>query len=201
MSPRRYKMKDRTATVAATRQRIVEATVELHGRKGIFGTSWQDIAREADVAVGTVYKHFPSLDELVPACGELLMQRIRPPSPQDADTIIGDAIDPDERLRRVVRALFDFYRRGGNHLETDLRERALPAMREWEEFVRDMISGFVRHALRDRAPSNDDVQLIGALLDFRTYRAITDRDIAHADAIEHVVALVMQRIETRTKTG
>lgn len=38
--------------------RIVEATLKLHGQKGIFGTTWQEIAQEADVAIGTVYKHF-----------------------------------------------------------------------------------------------------------------------------------------------
>ncbi|TYR37156.1 TetR/AcrR family transcriptional regulator [Mesorhizobium microcysteis] len=200
MSPRRYQMKSRTASIAATRQRIVEATVELHGQKGIFGTSWQEIAREADVAVGTVYKHFPSLDELVPACGELLMERIRPPSPDDADAIIGDASDVGVRLRRVVRALFDFYKRGGTHLENDPRERELPAVREWEVFMRGMIEHFARQALIEHRPSDQDLQLIGALLDFRTYKAMSDRAIPHADAIEDVVMLIIGRINAQGRT-
>ena len=77
-------MDKRKAAVQETRQRIVEATLALHAEKGIFGTSWQDIARRADVSVGTVYKHFPSLDELVPACGELMYAITRPPSLEDA---------------------------------------------------------------------------------------------------------------------
>ena len=66
MAPRKYTMDKRKAAVEETRQRILEATLALHSEKGIFGTSWQDIAHRADVSVGTVYKHFPSLDELVP---------------------------------------------------------------------------------------------------------------------------------------
>ncbi len=131
MSPRRYDMKDRRSAVAETRQRIVEATLQLHGQKGIFGTTWQDIARQADVSIGTVYKHFPTLDDLVPACGDLLMQRTRPPSPDSVDEIIGEAKEPGERLRRVAAELFAFYDRGGRHLDSDLRERELPAVREW----------------------------------------------------------------------
>lgn len=199
MSPRPYRMKKRTAAVAETRQRIVEATVDLHGRKGIFGTSWQDIAREADVAVGTVYKHFPTLDELVPACGALLMERIRPPSPKDAEAIIGDATEPEERLRRVTRALFDFYRRGGNHLQSDPRERELPAMREWETFLREMVSHFVGRALRDLASDEDRIEPIAALLDVGTCTAMVERKIPHDEAVEHVVAMAMAWLTRRSQ--
>jgi AcrR family transcriptional regulator len=80
LTPRKYTMDKRRAAVEETRQRILEATLALHSEKGIFGTSWQDIAKRADVSVGTVYKHFPTLDELVPACGELMYAITRPPS-------------------------------------------------------------------------------------------------------------------------
>ena len=74
-----------------TRRRILDATIELHTEKGILGTSWKSIAERADVAVGTVYNHFPDLDELVLACGELLMQRLEPPDPGRAQNVVGDA--------------------------------------------------------------------------------------------------------------
>ena len=98
MTPRKYTMDKRKAAVQETQQRIVEATLALHAEKGIFGTSWQDIAHRADVSVGTVYKHFPSLDELVPACGELMYAITRPPSLEDAPHIFAEANSPEERL-------------------------------------------------------------------------------------------------------
>ncbi len=134
--PRRYDMTRRMAARDETRERIVEATAKLHGQRGVLGTSWQDIAREADVSVSTVYAHFPSLEELLPACGQLVMTRVRPPTADSAAEIIGDASTTRERLSRVARELFAFYERGGPHIEVDVRERQLPGMREWEESQR-----------------------------------------------------------------
>ena len=87
-------MTRRAAAREETRRRIVEATAKLHGERGVFGTSWRDIAGEADVSVATVYSHFPSLDELIPACGQLVMERVRPPSSAAAAEIVGDANGP-----------------------------------------------------------------------------------------------------------
>ncbi|MEX2551749.1 MAG: TetR/AcrR family transcriptional regulator [Actinomycetota bacterium] len=193
-------MTTRVDAVSQTRQRIVEATVRLHGQNGIFGTSWKDIAREAEVAVGTVYKHFPSLDELVPACGELLMQRIEPPSPEDAANIIGDATDVRERLLRVTTALFAFYDRGGNHLENDLRERALPAVREWEQYQRDTIIHFLRTALGADTKLDDRLRLAAAVLDFRSYSAMRAHGLEPATAAEQVTAMIASCLE-RVEAG
>ncbi len=84
-------MEKRKAVVEETRQRIVEATLALHSEKGMFDTSYKDIAERADVSVATVYKHFPSLNELVPACGALIMAITAVPSLEDATRIFRDA--------------------------------------------------------------------------------------------------------------
>jgi AcrR family transcriptional regulator len=195
MSPRRYTMKKRSSSVAETRHRIVEATLKLHGSRGIFGTSWQDIAREADVALGTVYKHFPSLEELVPACGELLMQRIQPPLPDDVMSIVGEAVEPAERLRRVTSTLFAFYERGGVHLDSDMRERELPAVQEWEQHMRSMVTHFLRVALQGQELTADQVRLASALLDVPSFRAMRIRGISAEQATEHITTIILCWLE------
>ena len=177
MTPRKYTMDKRRAAVEATRRRILEATLALHAEKGIFGTSWQDIARRADVSVGTVYKHFPSLEELVPACGELMYAITRPPSLEDAPQIFAEANSLEERLERLVFELFDFYERGAPYIETDFQERRLPAVAEWEAYMRATIAGLVREALVFAGPDERLVQAVSALLDFSTYKSFLDRDI------------------------
>jgi len=169
MTPREYDMTRRRAARNQTRDRIVEATAKLHGERGVLGTSWQDIAQEADVSVSTVYAHFPSLDELLPACGQLVMSRVRPPTASSAAEIIGDAASTRQRLVRVAHELFDFYERGGPHIEVDIRERQLPGMREWEESQRATVTALVRAALVDERASAGSVQLIGAFLDLTSY--------------------------------
>jgi len=170
-------MDKRRAAVEETRQRIVEATLALHAEKGIFGTSWQDIAHRADVSVGTVYKHFPSLDELVPACGELMYAITRPPSMEDAPRIFAGANSLEGRLERLVSELFGFYERGAPYIETDFQERQLPAVVEWEAYMRATIAGLVREALVSAEPDERTVQSVSALLDFSTFKSFLDRDI------------------------
>src|SRR5215216_498058 len=175
-------MGKRRAAVEETRQRILEATLALHAEKGIFGTSWQDIARRADVSVGTVYKHFPSLDELVPACGELMYAIIRPPSLEDAPQIFAGASSLEERLERLVWELFDFYERGAPYIETDFQERRLPTVVEWEAHMRATIAGLVREALASARPDEITVQSVSALLDFYTFKSFLNRDIPKEQA-------------------
>jgi AcrR family transcriptional regulator len=177
VTPRKYTMDKRRAAVEATRRRILEATLALHAEKGIFGTSWQDIAQRADVSVGTVYKHFPSLNELVPACGELMYAITRPPSLEDAPEIFAGASSLEERLERLVFELFDFYERGAPYIETDFQERRLPAVAEWEAYMRATIAGLVREALVSAGPDERMVQAVSALLDFSTFKSFLDRDI------------------------
>lgn len=191
MAPRRYDMAGKRAATAEFRQRILDATLNLHGQKGIFGTSWKDIASAADVSVGTVYKHFPTLAELVPACGELLMERLQPPQPDQIGEIIGDAKRPAERLLRVAKALFDFYHRGGAHLESDLRERELPAMREWEDYLRAMVTGFIREALVENNISEETAVRISFLFDLPAFNAMRIRGMGPETASETATELAI----------
>jgi AcrR family transcriptional regulator len=107
MAPRAYRMTRRAAANAETRRRIVDAAITLHAEKGILGTSWPDIAKRADVALGTVYRHFPGLDQLVPACTSENAVRMKPP----AVGILVGLTRPEERIGRFVGELFAFYGR------------------------------------------------------------------------------------------
>jgi AcrR family transcriptional regulator len=179
-------MDKRKAAVKETRQRILEATLALHAEKGIFGTSWQDIAHRADVSVGTVYKHFPSLDELVPACGELMYAITRPPSLEDAPRIFAGASSLEERLERLISELFDFYERGAPYIETDFQERRLPAVVEWEAHMRATVAGLAREALVSAGLDERTVQAVSALLDFSTFKSFLDRDIQKEQAAKTI---------------
>jgi AcrR family transcriptional regulator len=182
LAPRKYTMDKRRAAVAETRQRILEATLALHSEKGVFGTSWQDIAQRADVSVGTVYKHFPSLDELVPACGELVFAIARPPSLEVAPQIFAEARTLEERLERLISELFDFYERGASYIETDFQERQLPAVQEWEAYWRATIEGLTREALSPVGQDERTVRSVSALLDFSVFKSFMERDIPKQQA-------------------
>ena len=201
MSPRKYTMDKRKAAVEETRQRILEATLALHSEKGIFGTSWQDIAHRADVSVGTVYKHFPSLEELVPACGELMYAITRPPSLEDAPQIFAGASSLEERLGRLIEELFAFYERGGPYIETDFQERRLPEVQEWEAYMRATIAGLVREALVPARPDEHTVQTVSALLDFSTFKSFLDRDVPKERAAKAINEIILSWIDCSRRDG
>ena len=74
----------RAETAAKTRAAIVFAARQLHAERGLVATSWDDIADRAGVSKATVYRHFPSLAELVPACAQTVFDLIQPLTPEQA---------------------------------------------------------------------------------------------------------------------
>jgi AcrR family transcriptional regulator len=201
LAPRKYSMDKRKAAVEETRQRILEATLALHAEKGIFGTSWQDIAKRADVSVGTVYKHFPSLEELVPACGELMYAITRPPSLEDAPRIFAEAYSLEERVGRLVEELFAFYERGASYIETDFQERRLPEVQEWEAYMRATIEGLVRETLLPAGPDEGTVRAASALLDFSTFKSFVNRGVPKEEAAKIINEVILCWIGCSRRDG
>lgn len=175
MTPRKYNKTKREAATEAIHQRILETTLELHSKNGIFGTSWKDIAKHADVSLATVYNYFPSLDELVPACGELMYAIAQPPSLDDADAIFSDATTIEARIARLVKTLFDFYERGEPYLDVDHQERTLQSVQEWETYLKALIEDLTRIALKPLKPNKRTVETISALLDVPVFLSFRRR--------------------------
>ncbi|MEJ2258450.1 MAG: TetR/AcrR family transcriptional regulator [Woeseiaceae bacterium] len=64
MNTRKYKMKKRARDQERTREKIVAATVALHGSVGPKNTSISAVAKNAGVQRLTVYRHFPDEESL-----------------------------------------------------------------------------------------------------------------------------------------
>jgi AcrR family transcriptional regulator len=181
MSPRKYNKSKRDANSEAIRQRILESTLALHSQKGIFGTSWKDIAQHADVSLATVYNYFPSLDELVPACGELMYAIAQPPSLEDADAIFTGANTLEARVAQLLKTLLDFYERGEPYLDVDHQERTLESVKEWEAYLKDLINGLTHIALQPITPGKEIVAAVGALLDVPVFLSCRRRGMSRGE--------------------
>ena len=104
--PRPYQMRKRAEQVEQTRQRIIDATVELHTTVGPADTTISGIAEHAGVTRLTVYRHFPDLDSLYAACTHRWTSQHPGPDPAAWLRIS----DHDERVRRALRELYGWYR-------------------------------------------------------------------------------------------
>src|SRR5436309_12585491 len=95
----------RARNQAARRQRVIEAATQLASEGGYDAVQMRDVAREADVALGTLYRYFPSKDHLlIAALAEqvsTLQRRLlqKPPRGASAADRVVDV------LRRACRAL------------------------------------------------------------------------------------------------
>ena len=177
-------MSKRAAAVAQTRQRIVDATLELHGEQGIAATSWDDIAARAGVGVGTVYRHFPSLDELIPACGEITMQVVALPDPATLPALFEDATEPAERIERLVREAFAIYERAAPVLRAIRREGDIhPRVAQDREEVEASIDALVDTALGPLDVTQRDRALMRALVDLNTWEALRDQGLGPAESV------------------
>src|SRR4051794_21258635 len=98
-------MTNRAVLVDQTRERIVEAAVQLHGTVGPAATTVVAIAETAGVTRLTVYRHFPDTDSLFAACTAHWAAKQDLPNP-DAWTAVHE---PRDRLRRGLSELYRFF--------------------------------------------------------------------------------------------
>jgi AcrR family transcriptional regulator len=121
---RTYTLKRRAEQQAQTRQRIVEAAVELHSSVGPARTTISMIADRAGVQRHTFYAHFPDERSLSLACSGLVAERDPLPDADPWRTIE----DRRERLRVGLRAIYGWYERHAQLLDCVLRDAEIHAL-------------------------------------------------------------------------
>src|SRR5437763_5036112 len=67
----------RARNQAARRQRVIEAAMALATEGGYDAVQMRDVAAQADVALGTLYRYFPSKDHLLLAALEEWAEDLR----------------------------------------------------------------------------------------------------------------------------
>jgi AcrR family transcriptional regulator len=173
MSPRKYDMSKRAAAAAQTRRRIVDATRQLHTEQGIAATSWDDIAARAGVGVGTVYRHFPTLDELVPACGEASMEIVALPAPAEAPGLFEGLSTPAQRIAKLVQEVFAIYERGAPELRVARNEPAAhESVAAFHAEIEASLEALTEAALSPLDVPPQERALVRAMLDLGTWEAM-----------------------------
>src|SRR6476469_283664 len=99
---RTYTLKRRAEQQTETRQRIVDATVDLHSSVGPANTTISMIAERAGVQRHTVYAHFPDERSLFMACSGEVYERDPLPNADQWRAIE----DCAERLRSGLTAVY-----------------------------------------------------------------------------------------------
>ncbi len=187
---RTYQLKRRAQQQDETRQRIVEAAVDLHQTVGLARTSITAVAQQAGVERLTVYRHFPDEQALFTACTSHYVAANPLPEPSDWMQIV----DPETRLREALTEIYAYYQRTERmqiHLERDVPE--LPEMQRimepflayWRQVRDGLAQGWgTQGRLHERLRA-----VLAHALDFRTWYAFVREQSLSED---EVVALMVQ---------
>jgi AcrR family transcriptional regulator len=88
------------ASQLARRERILDAAIELASDGGYDAVQMREVADRADVALGTLYRYFPSKDHLlVSAMGRTFLELQQSVQPAAGSST------PEERVYRIVAAV------------------------------------------------------------------------------------------------
>lgn len=197
MSPRRYKADRRRAAMEETRRRIVEATVALHAEKGSTATTYAMIAKRADVAVPTVYNHFPNPAALFAAC----TGHVRAQAPALGPQIFEGASDVGTRVAALVRVVFASHRFMAPWMRRGVHEAALvPELGKAVSEARKRLAQLIAMALAPRFGAAPPVRLVAIfeiLIDFTAWQRLTDDGaLPDGDAESAAIGALMAIIGT-----
>ena len=183
---RRYELKERAKRQAQTRQRIVEAAVDLHTSVGPARTA---IAERAGVERHTVYAHFADERSLFEACSA--HWAARHPFPDAAAWLAAD--DPDERLRAALQDLYRWYEEVEPDVAIFRRDASVHEL-DAEIVGEDdrRLAGLADELARGRPRRKTVRAAIGHAVEFETWRSLVrGQGLSRKQAVDAMTRLVV----------
>ncbi len=134
---------------ARTRERILDAALDLASRRGAGATSMRDLAQACDLNVAALYYHFPSKADLLKAVIEerhydLMMALVEVPPPgsgtdrerlRDLLTVVSQGLSAEEPVWRLLLA-------ESCHHNTDAQDVGAELVRRFEEVAATWLENF-----------------------------------------------------------
>lgn len=103
MSTRQRRVRERRAR----RRAIQSAAVRVFGERGFAGATMEEIARRAEVSVGTIYLYYRSKEDLYVSLLFESMQRFT----EAIERITATGLPPDRQLKRVWDYFYEYHAR------------------------------------------------------------------------------------------
>ena len=192
--PRTYQLHRRASQMTATRARIVQAAIELYTERGRSATTFKDVGRRADVAPGTLRRHFPTRDDLDAA----IIERATAELPLPGLEIFDGAQTLAGRVSRLVAATGVFLDQGAPWYRMWLRE---PMVRgpwaeagarygaRWDELIREALGPLVDDA--------DARAVLSAALEPAFFDGVRSGSRSTGEAAEVVGSLLIPWLEAK----
>jgi AcrR family transcriptional regulator len=185
---RKYELKARARRQAETRERIVEAAVDLHTTVGPARTTFAAIAQRAGVQRHTVYAHFADERRLFEAC--TAHWEARHPFPDAASWTAID--DPQTRLQTALGDVYGWYESVETELaifrrDAQVHELNAEVIARYDGYFAALADGLARGWPRRKTVR----AAVGHALEFETWRSLASRQaLSRRQAVDSMVRLV-----------
>src|SRR5947208_6610139 len=131
-------------------EQILEAAAKLFAEHGYADGDTQLLAEKLGVGKGTIYRYFPSKQEVFLAAADRAMRMLH----EQVDSSVKDIVDPLDRIATAIRAYLAFFAEHPEFVELLMQERAQfkdrkkPTFLEhreknverWRDLYRDLIA-------------------------------------------------------------
>jgi AcrR family transcriptional regulator len=178
---RKYELKKRADGMEETRLRITEAAMDLHGTVGPARTTVSAVAERAGVQRHTVYRHFPTEQDLFAACSAHFGAMHPWPDPSGWSGL-EDGLDQLYRWYEQTEGMWaNIFR------DAELVDAIPDALKPFEAYLdearRRLATGLPRRKMVAAA--------IAHAVDFRTWRSLVrENGLKRAQAVRLMSALV-----------
>ncbi|HET9717344.1 MAG TPA: helix-turn-helix domain-containing protein [Pseudolabrys sp.] len=189
---RTYILKKRAAQQAETRNRLVEAAVELHTKLGPAATTFSMVAEKAGVQRHTLYAHFPDERSLLMACSGHVEARDPMPDAATWRSIANLA----ERRAAGLREIYSWFDRNEILLASVLRDAEHHALVQEISRLRYGPSIAAWHEVLGAKLSTKQRAMLHLALSFHTWRGLVrESGMKQAAAVE----MMLRAIESADK--
>jgi AcrR family transcriptional regulator len=189
---RNYTLKKRAEQQEATRLKIVEAAIFLHGSVGPALTTISMVAERAGVQRHTVYAHFPDERSLIIACSGLALER----DPLPVAHAWRPIENPNERLRTGIDAVYAWYERNADLAACVLRDAENHALTREIVGLRLGPNAAGWHEVLGISLSSKQLALLHLALGFYTWRALVrESGLTRGEAVSAMVETILRASE------
>ncbi|MBS0261206.1 MAG: TetR/AcrR family transcriptional regulator [Planctomycetes bacterium] len=190
------------------REEILDAAAEVFAKHGFAVTDVQEIADKIGVGKGTIYRYFPSKEELFLAAVDHGMRQLK----ETVDAAVGTVEQPLERIGEGVRAYLTFFDEHPGivelliHERAHFRDRMRPTyfvhreanMAPWEDLFHELIrAGIVRDLPVEQITGVISDLLYGTM--FTNYFAGRKKSLA--SQCEDALDILFRGLLTESKRG
>jgi AcrR family transcriptional regulator len=185
---RSYTLKKRAEQQAQTRQRIVDAAIELHTEIGPSKTTFSMVAEKAGVQRHTLYAHFPDERSLVMACSGHMQEKRPPP---DATPWRGIK-DRRARLAAGLTDIYGWFEANAQLLSSVLRDAEHYALVQEISKLRYAPAIGLWHEVLEAGLKDTQRTMLNVALSFYTWRTLTrDSGLKTGAAVTQMVDAVV----------